>query len=267
MQRRGQKRIPILLSVRIWGMDAAGKAFIEDVKTFDITACGARLQGLHCRQKPGDVIGVQHAGEKARFKVVWVGAPNTPLQGQIGVFCLEPQKNIWGPALSPAMISDWAGMGQNSTPAAEPPPAAASAAPASPCPAPAAPAAALGSEQISTRMKDAITELHQLESVIEAGPVDPRILADFREAINHVRQTAWVVQQWIELSEYHKDAYTTLSLMTNERVRCEIQLTQELISDLDAGDLGYETDKIEVLAEIVQKLASRLSHLLRARAS
>ncbi len=125
MQRRGQKRIPILLSVRIWGMDAAGKAFIEDVKTLDITAHGARLQGLHCRQKPGDVIGLQHAGEKARFKVVWVGPPGTPLDGQIGVFCLEPQKNIWGPALSPAMISDWAGVGQTPAPAGESTPAAA----------------------------------------------------------------------------------------------------------------------------------------------
>ncbi len=267
MQRRGQKRIPILLSVRIWGMDAAGKAFIEDVKTFDITAHGARLQGLHCRQKPGDVIGVQHAGEKARFKVVWVGTPQTPLEGQIGVFCLEPQKNIWGPALSPAMISDWAGVGQTSAPAPDSTPSAGPAPSPPSTPAPAAAPVALGSEQISSRMKDAITELHQLEAAIEAGPVDPRILADFREAINHVRQTAWVVQQWIELSEYHKDAYTTLSLMTNERVRCSIQLTQELISDLDAGDLGYDTEKIEVLAEIIQKLASRLNHLLRARAS
>lgn len=267
MQRRSQKRISILLSVRIWGMDATGKAFIEDVKTVDITAHGARLQGLRCRQKPGDVIGLQHAGEKSRFKVVWVGAPNTPLDGQIGVFCLEPQKNIWGPALSPAMISDWAGIGLAPAPAGGS--SSAAAPPDSPpsAPAPASPPLALGSEQMSARMKDAITELHQLEIAIEAGPVDPRILADFREAINHVRQTAWVVQQWIELSEYHKDAYTTLSLMTNERVRCSIQLTQELISDLDAGDLGYDTEKIEVLAEIIQKLASRLNHLLRARAS
>jgi hypothetical protein len=39
---------------------------------------------------------VRHGTEKARFKVVWIGKPGTPQEGQVGLLCIETGKFIWG---------------------------------------------------------------------------------------------------------------------------------------------------------------------------
>ena len=39
---------------------------------------------------------MRYGTEKARFKVVWIGKPGTPQEGQVGLLCLEKGKFIWG---------------------------------------------------------------------------------------------------------------------------------------------------------------------------
>ena len=98
--RRREERIAVRLDVRVWGMDANGKPFSQNTSTLDVTRTGARLSGPACPLRPGDIIGLQHGGEKARFRVAWVGKPETVRKGQIGVVSLEPNKYIWGTPLS-----------------------------------------------------------------------------------------------------------------------------------------------------------------------
>jgi PilZ domain len=98
--RRREERIAARLSVRVWGMDANGKPFSETSNTLDITRNGARLSGLQCPLKQDEIIAIQHAKEKARFRVAWVGPPGTARSGQIGVVCIEPTKYIWGKPLN-----------------------------------------------------------------------------------------------------------------------------------------------------------------------
>src|SRR5205823_2271142 len=96
MGRRIDDRVPNELSIRIWGMDSAGRPFSSQARTIDITRTGARITGIdHICQK-GDVIGIQHGEEKARFRVVWVGNPGSAKAGQVGVHCVESGKYIWG---------------------------------------------------------------------------------------------------------------------------------------------------------------------------
>jgi len=92
-------RIPMQLEVRVWGMDSTGKPFSQTARTVDISGRGARLAGITGPKQPGDVIGVQHGDQKARFGVAWVGAEGTAAQGQIGIACLDAGRCIWAAAL------------------------------------------------------------------------------------------------------------------------------------------------------------------------
>lgn len=64
--------------------------------TLDITETSARLGGLNLLLEPGEVIEIKRGAIRARFEVVWMGAPSSPLDGQAGIRSLEPNKDIWG---------------------------------------------------------------------------------------------------------------------------------------------------------------------------
>ena len=95
MGRRNENRVVVKLSIRIWGMDQHGKPFSQTAYTIDVTRLGARISGIDCIGKKGEVIGIQCGRDKARFKVMWIGQPGIE-PGQIGVCCIEPEKYIWG---------------------------------------------------------------------------------------------------------------------------------------------------------------------------
>ena len=82
--------------MRIFGMDSQGRPINVLGSTLDISKSGARLKGIKHWDYPGEIIGVRHGAEKARFRIVWVGAPGTSIDGQIGVQCIESGRYIWG---------------------------------------------------------------------------------------------------------------------------------------------------------------------------
>lgn len=64
--------------------------------TLDITENSARLGGVNFVLEPGEVVEIKRGAAKARFEVVWMGAPGSLLDGQTGIRSMEPNKNIWG---------------------------------------------------------------------------------------------------------------------------------------------------------------------------
>jgi len=72
VDRRREPRTHNQLSVRVWGIDGAGRAFDDHTCARDISLRGALLEGLEHPLRPGDLVGVQHGDKKARFRVVWV---------------------------------------------------------------------------------------------------------------------------------------------------------------------------------------------------
>jgi hypothetical protein len=99
MGRRIDDRLQAELSIRIWGMDSAGRPFSTQARTIDVTRTGARIAGVEHICQKGDVVGIQHGEQKARFRVVWVGNAGSAKAGQVGVHCVESAKYIWGVAL------------------------------------------------------------------------------------------------------------------------------------------------------------------------
>jgi hypothetical protein len=114
---------------------------------------------------------------------------------------------------------------------------------------------------ISERLKAATDELQKLEQLVISGDCAPRVLGDFRNAVDSIRQTAWAVQQWTQLQQQHRDPYTVLGLLSQERVRRAAQLANDLAMDLDSLELGLETEGLQKLFEAVRGLYKRLAPL------
>ena len=99
---RREERIPVQLPVRVWGMDANKKPFIQTATTADVTRTGARITGLLAPTEQGEIIGIQHGEVKSRCKIAWSGTDGTPRAGQIGIRMLEMDKVLWADAMRAA---------------------------------------------------------------------------------------------------------------------------------------------------------------------
>jgi hypothetical protein len=118
-------------------------------------------------------------------------------------------------------------------------------------------------DEATSRLAAVTAELKELEQLIRTEKIDPRVLQEFRESVDHVRTTAWAIQQWIELGEHHKDQYSVLPMLTLERVKRAAQLAHDLALDMDSTDVSVETPGLEGLFGAVRGLYSRLSPLFK----
>jgi hypothetical protein len=92
---RQKKRIHAALPVRITYWDRETKPILEMACTYDISQRGARVTGLRCVQEPGEIIAIERGRNRAFCRVVWIGEPNSELQGQIGIECVESDRTLW----------------------------------------------------------------------------------------------------------------------------------------------------------------------------
>ena len=75
-----------------------------------------------------------------------------------------------------------------------------------------------GTDIVPRRLAKAITELRGLQKLLLSGEgLDPRILTDFRDALNHVRNTAWSAQQYIASQATDQDPASVLCVLAGER--------------------------------------------------
>jgi len=93
---RGKPRLPKTIRVWVRGVDRKGDPFTQSAYTIDISEKGARLEGVGTITKPGETIELKRGWSKARYRVVWIGPPGTSQANQIGICCMEDNKNIWG---------------------------------------------------------------------------------------------------------------------------------------------------------------------------
>jgi hypothetical protein len=76
----------------------------------------------------------------------------------------------------------------------------------------------------------------------------------------------WAVQQWLELRERGSDPYSTLPLLTTERVRRTTQLSKDLDLDLQTAEVSIETEGLGDLFQAVDGLHGRLAPLFKGKA-
>ena len=114
---------------------------------------------------------------------------------------------------------------------------------------------------LGIRLQKATSEIFELEKLLKSGTIDPRVLNEFRDAVDQIRGTAWAVQQWIGLQE-SGDPYELLPALSAQRVRRATQLTKDLTIDLESVDIGLETPGLKQLFQAVDALHERLARVL-----
>jgi hypothetical protein len=118
---------------------------------------------------------------------------------------------------------------------------------------------------VNFQLKKTSAELVKIEQAIKSGAVEPRILTEFRDAVDYVRKTAWAVQEWQERQLQHHDPQTVLPLLTAERIRRATQLNKAITADLAAHEVTRETTGIDEFFRAVETLYQRVADLFRDR--
>jgi hypothetical protein len=116
-------------------------------------------------------------------------------------------------------------------------------------------------ESISARMQRAINELKILEQLILCGDFPPRLLREFRDALDSIRSTARVVQLWAGLQEQQQsgDSYSAFDAMASDRVRRATEIAKKLTIDLESVKVDFETEQLMELYRAVNDLQERLA--------
>lgn len=90
---RREKRINVAVPVKVF-LDPSGSSF-QICCTYEISMIGARLVAASGITEVGQTVWLQRHNKRAKYKVIWIGRPDTSQSGQIGVETLEPGNLIW----------------------------------------------------------------------------------------------------------------------------------------------------------------------------
>ncbi len=123
-----------------------------------------------------------------------------------------------------------------------------------------------GESPLSARLQASTAALHELEQAVKSGDLDPRVLNEFHNAMDHIRNTAQAVQEWFVAQELRRDPYAVLPALAAQRVHRATQLLKDLTLDLQNADVSVDTPGLGDLHEAVDAMNRHLGGLLRGRA-
>jgi hypothetical protein len=115
----------------------------------------------------------------------------------------------------------------------------------------------------SGRLENAIRDLQALQQVLLAGELDPRVLTDFRDALNRIRNIAWAAQQLVASQVLETGTADITSLLASERIRTAYRLCRAIGEDLECDDLQFQKGQLSELHSTVAQLAAQLSEKLQ----
>ena len=116
---------------------------------------------------------------------------------------------------------------------------------------------------LTARLRAITLELQELEHSVVSGDLDSRVLSEFRNAVDHIRNTAWAVQQWVGAREQSGDPYAVLPALAAQRVHRATQLANDLCLDLQTVEVTAETEGMGNLYRAVDDLHRRLELLFK----
>jgi hypothetical protein len=90
-----EKRVRIMLPLRLQRESDPPPRKRIAVCTFDVSEHGARITGLQDPLQSGEIVFLERGSSRAKYTVIWMGKPGTPLGGQAGMRLLPDQEPIW----------------------------------------------------------------------------------------------------------------------------------------------------------------------------
>ncbi len=115
---------------------------------------------------------------------------------------------------------------------------------------------------VRSHLEKGILELQGLYDVLLSGDLDPRILTDFRDALNRVRTAAWAAQQYIVRKEIDQESTSVLSFLAGERIRAAYQLCHSIGEDLKRADIKFQAGSLVQLHDATQTLTEQLNGII-----
>lgn len=258
----------MVLPVSVWGTDVNGKHFHQLAYTLDISTGGARLAGLPTQLQKGDTIGVKYKQRKAPFRVVWTA------NNQVGIEYTEPGKFIWielpeTDFVDREPVNELTASGQESS--ADSPAAAVAQDVSGPqgeqqTELQSAPVLVKTEkrEELAAKLEDCLEALRRINLLVESADILPHASLAFHAASAHVRNTAWAIQQALELQEKSADTAVVIESVSSERVRFLIQLSRELLEEQQDPFGGISDEMQKSLVAAVQTMAERVGATLGA---
>jgi hypothetical protein len=123
-------------------------------------------------------------------------------------------------------------------------------------------APAPGPSTMSQKVVRAVSVLNELEQNLVKGRIDPRLIAQLHDAVEHVRQTASTVEQWAGLHSAGGDPFDVLPQLEAARMQILRKLAHNVTADIDAGSINTYTLGISELYKTVEALYRRLRRML-----
>jgi hypothetical protein len=93
VDKRREKRLHLAVPVKVFPDIASLET--QACCTYEISTTGARLVAPPGITRAGQIIFLQRQNRRAKYKVIWVGEPDSSLAGQVGVETMEPGNMIW----------------------------------------------------------------------------------------------------------------------------------------------------------------------------
>ena len=113
-------------------------------------------------------------------------------------------------------------------------------------------------------MAAAASELRELESLVSANEdeVDPRLLSEFRNSVDHARSTTAAIQQWIDMQAQDRDPFPVLAAIQTSRMRFTASFMRELVMDIDSNSLHLGNEGVKEVYEAARQLHLRIEQLI-----
>jgi hypothetical protein len=118
---------------------------------------------------------------------------------------------------------------------------------------------------VNLQLKKTCADLVRVEYEMRSGPIDSRVLREFRDAVDNVRKTAWAVQEWQERQSRHQDPQTVLPLLTAEGIRRATQLCDAITAGIASHEVARGTVGIDEFFRAVDRVHQSLLDLFKDR--
>src|SRR5262249_4369136 len=122
------------------------------------------------------------------------------------------------------------------------------------------------SQSFSAKLGELTSELRAFEKSLQDNSfVSAAALAEFRQALDNVRLTAWTVSELQNARQIKRDAQAVTTFLTAERLRRFRQMVKDLRIDLDHDGPNWSSQSIDDLQESITNLREGLGLLAYSR--
>jgi len=105
------------------------------------------------------------------------------------------------------------------------------------------------SDELNGQVHNVTLALQNVEEMLTTGVVNETVLRGFRESVNRVRNTGWIIQK--ALSE--ENGVNPMELLAQERIRCVTEMAGQLFNDLEEIE-SNELEGLETLETTIEEL-------------